>query len=342
MSFFIYLFSFIFLFSTCYAFPTEYKMSDSNRLDVLKQALDKIAQSSDLLISFSAFHIDSGEHIYINPSHSFPMASTAKLLFALTLLDLVDRGHLDLNDRLSLRSTELRPYSVLSKLFHSPDITLTLKNCLNGMMVYSENTLTDIIYHKIGGKKAINQFLKQQDLSSIKISRSILETIAASDGVPVTDDSYQSLVTYNQHYYSLTISQEEKKRKQFFKDTRDHISGPEFIDLLVKFYQKKLISETSTTQLLSILKRSYSGKNRLSGLLPQTTVYHKTGSFSHLSNDVGFILLPENKGTLVIAASVQDRFPERLPDTDQMKTARDNMIALLTKTVYDFFIFSSL
>ena len=57
---------------------------------------------------------------------------------------------------------------------------------------------------------------------------------------------------------------------------------------------------------------------------------------------MGFILLPENKGTLVIAASVQDRFPERLPDTDQMKTARDNMIALLTKTVYDFFIFSSL
>ena len=80
-------------------------------------------------------------------------------------------------------------------------------------------------------------------------------------------------------------------------------------------------------------------KNRIAGFLPGVLVANKTGSFSNLSNDVGVIQLPDDKGELIIVASIMEDKPERLPDALQLQESRDFLISLLTKTVYDFILY---
>ena len=137
------------------------------------------------------------------------------------------------------------------------------------------------------------------------------------------------------------IDNEEKARKSFFSSRKDATTAKAFLNFLLKLHNGELLSTSSNEYLSKIMLKNAHGKKRLKGYLPTHSFEHKTGSFSMLSNDAGILTLPGNKGHVILVGSVMERKPYRMPDSKQFIKKRDDLLAILAKTVYDFFLFST-
>jgi beta-lactamase class A len=73
------------------------------------------------------------------------------------------------------------------------------------------------------------------------------------------------------------------------------------------------------------------GVRRIRGLLPaDIPVAHKTGTIGGTTNDYGIIYLPDDLGHVALCVLSKDSNPDRTEDT----------IALIAKTVFDYFCFA--
>ena len=314
--------------------------SNHQKMDLLSSEIKRIVAYQPQSVFFAAYHLESGKFLNINGDLTFPMASLVKTFIACTYLDLVDEKKIDPDKKISIARENLRPYSIFSKLFIKPNIDISLNNLLEAMMIYSENSATDILFHEIGGIKAINRFLKKNKLKGITVSRSILELISATDGIEVTDENFISISDYYDRLSLVDKQSEEQSRKIFFSNTKDSSTALAYQKFLIEFQNGGLLSTSSTNYLKKIMKKNIYGKYRLKGFLPKNSFMHKTGSLSMLTNDAGIFELPKNKGHLILVGSVLERKPYRMPDSNEFIEKRDDLLAILAKTFYDYILFT--
>ncbi len=67
-------------------------------------------------------------------------------------------------------------------------------------------------------------------------------------------------------------------------------------------------------------------------LPPGTVAYDKTGTIGGTLNDVGFIELPDNAGTVIVTAYIKESKAEN--------EARAKVIAQISRAIYDYFLFN--
>ncbi|MEO7601878.1 MAG: serine hydrolase, partial [Sphingomicrobium sp.] len=68
------------------------------------------------------------------------------------------------------------------------------------------------------------------------------------------------------------------------------------VDLLKRIYRAELIRPSSRNYLLDLMAKCQTGKNRIRGMLPfGTPVENKTGTLNGLTDDVGFITMPDGR-----------------------------------------------
>merc|ERR1712062_893728 len=110
--------------------------------------------------------------------------------------------------------------------------------------------------------------------------------------------------------------------------------GPvDMLALLHSIWQREAgLSEESTQVLIDIMGACRTGKGRIPGRLPSyvaedACVMHKTGSLGGRSNDVGFIKLPDGKGTIAIAIYIKGPPGPGQTKTGPMYAERDRVIA---------------
>ncbi len=97
------------------------------------------------------------------------------------------------------------------------------------------------------------------------------------------------------------------------------------IELLKGIYEAKIISPKSRDYLLGVMAKCHTGRNRMKWLLPEgTPVEHKTGTLNGLTDDVGFISMPDGHR---IAVAIFARGGSNRPRT----------IAEAARTIYDGF-----
>jgi beta-lactamase class A len=71
------------------------------------------------------------------------------------------------------------------------------------------------------------------------------------------------------------------------------------VDLLKRIYKAELIRPQSRDYLLDLMAQCQTGKNRMKALLPGVPIEHKTGTLNGLTDDVGFISLPDGRRVAV-------------------------------------------
>ena len=121
-----------------------------------------------------------------------------------------------------------------------------------------------------------------------------------------------------------TIAQLLAAHRDLF-DRRDSSTPIAMVDLLKRIYQGDLIKPASRNYLLGLMAQCATGKNRMKWLLPAgTPVEHKTGTLDGLSDDVGFITMPNGHH---IAIAIFTRGGSDRPRT----------IAEAARTIYDGF-----
>jgi len=134
---------------------------------------------------------------------------------------------------------------------------------LEAMLVRSDNHATDVLIRNLGGPKTVQQWISWHGLSGISVDR--------------------------------TISQLLGDRRDL-RDPRDSSTPLAMIQLLKKIETGNVLKPQSRSFLQGMMARCITGSNRMRALLPAgTRVEHKTGTLTGLTDDVGFITLPDGR-----------------------------------------------
>ncbi len=161
------------------------------------------------------------------------------------------------------------------------------------MLVHSDNHATDLLIRNLGGPETVQKWLDWHHVEGVRIDRTIAQLL---------------------------------RDKRDLYDKRDSATPVAFVKFLKRLDEGYLISDKSKSYLLDLMSQCMTGRNRMKWLLPEgTRVEHKTGTLNGLSDDVGFITLPNGHR---IAVAIFARGGDNRP----------HAIAEAAKTVYDGFL----
>ncbi len=166
-----------------------------------------------------------------------------------------------------------------------------VRSLMARMMIHSDNRATDILLRDLGGPRALHDWLHDNGVTGLRVDRTIAQLL--SD-------------------------------KRDLWDTRDSSTPRAMVDLLKRIYNAELIKPQSRNYLLRLMAQCETGKNRMKALLPGVPVEHKTGTLTGLTDDVGFITMPDGHR---IAIAIFTRGGNNRPRT----------IAEAARTIYDGF-----
>jgi beta-lactamase class A len=160
------------------------------------------------------------------------------------------------------------------------------------MLIHSDNRATDMLIGDLGGPSRLHDWLQDNGIRGLRVDRNIADLLSA---------------------------------KRDLWDRRDSSTPVAMVDLLRRIYRAELIKPESRNYLLDLMAQCQTGKNRMKSLLPNgTPVEHKTGTLNGLSDDVGFISMPDGRR---IAVAIFTRGGANRPRT----------IAQTARAIYDGF-----
>ena len=135
------------------------------------------------------------------------------------------------------------------------------RSLMRRMLVHSDNRATDILLNDLGGPTALHNWLQQNGMTGLRVDRNIAQLLS--------------------------------DRRDLW-DHRDSSTPTAMVDLLRRIYRAELIKPESRNYLMNLMSQCATGKNRMKAMLPfGTPVEHKTGTLNGLTDDIGFITLPD-------------------------------------------------
>ncbi|ARV63025.1 serine hydrolase [Nostocales cyanobacterium HT-58-2] len=199
--------------------------------------------------------LDTGNYLDFNGEKVFPAASTIKFPILVALFQEVDAGRVKLNETLVLRrdlKAEAEGSGVLQ--FKPVGTRLSVLDTATKMITISDNTATNMIIDRLGGKAKLNERFRSWGLQNTVI-RNLLGD---------------------------------------FKGTNT-TSPKDLVRLSALITNNKLLTSTSRSQALAIMRRVENKGLLPSGLGKGAVIAHKTGTLGVLLGDAGIIELPSGK-----------------------------------------------
>lgn len=279
-------------------------------------------------IGVAAQEIGSGVGITINGDEAFVMASTFKVAIAVAVLDLVDRGQLNLFDLIDIAPEMIvAGDNVIAQNFVHSGIKLSLANLIEVMITESDNTATDVCLKLVGGPEAVTEKLRSIGIIDQRLDRDCAELLR--DFFGLSHKGYASLVAESVTKDPSILLKIPNRNFEFEKDPRDQSTPKAMLELLLAIDSTKALNQKNRDFLLAIMSRTRTGAERLKGLLPKgTPVAHKTGTIGGVANDVGFISLPDGRRFAIVVFTKSSATPE---------ADRERAIAEISRIIYDFF-----
>lgn len=141
----------------------------NNPLDQMKQDIERLANMRDLKLGAFAVEPKSGKFVSVNGKQSFSAASMIKVPVLVKLLTAIDRGEVDMNEKLVLRPDLIGGGSGFLQ-WRPVGSKVTLKEAMETMIIFSDNTATNLIIDRVGGKDACNRDFSYWGLDRTYIS----------------------------------------------------------------------------------------------------------------------------------------------------------------------------
>lgn len=239
-----------------------------NRLQVLNQ------KSTKLDASYLFINIDRGEHSEWGADRVLPAASTIKLPILIALFQDIDAQKVQLDEKLTIDRTSIAGGSGDLQA-QKPGTQVSILVAATKMITISDNTATNLLIARLGGKSALNQRFRNWGLDITTINRPLPDL----EGTNVTTArelarSMMAIVGVGDSLPSGTASPVENRGK--------------------------ILSDASRSQILNMMSRTTRNTMLPQGLGTGAKIAHKTGDIGSLIADVGSIELPTGKKYLAV------------------------------------------
>ena len=227
-----------------------------------KEMLQLNSQIKTLMARYSflspgMFFLDlqTGNYLDIYGEKVFPAASTIKFPILIALFQEVDAGRVKLNQTLVLRR-DLKAEAEGSGVLQNKPVgtRLSVLETATKMITISDNTATNMIIDRLGGKVRLNQRFRSWGLQNTAIHHLLGD----------------------------------------FKGTNT-TSAKDLVRLSVLIANNKLLSNTSQSKVLDIMRHVENKRLLQAGLGKDAVFAHKTGTLGVLLGDAGIIELPAGK-----------------------------------------------
>ena len=269
----------------------------------LKKEILQITKGKNATVSVSVLDFENNKSVHIKGNKKLPMLSVFKFHIGLAVLNEVDQGKLNLDQKILIKKSDLleNTWSPIRERFPEGDIEMPLGLLIKYTVAESDNNGCDILLRLIGGTETVQKFINSKGIRN------------------------------------FTIKVNEEQMHQGFEFMYLNTTTANSANQLLKdFRNKKIVSKTSTDFLMTTMLETSTGKNKIVAQLPESVpVAHKTGSsgknekgLTIAENDIGIVTMPGGKSyALSIFVS------------DSMESAETNtkMIADISKIVFDYF-----
>ena len=269
----------------------------------LKKEILQITKDKNGTVAVSVLDFGNDKSVHINGNKKLPMLSVFKFHIGLAVLNEVDQGKLNLDQKILIKKSDLleNTWSPIRERFPEGNIEMPLGLLIKYTVAESDNNGCDILLRLIGGTETVQKFINSKGIRN------------------------------------FTIKVNEEQMHQGFEFMYLNTTTANSANQLLKdFRNKKIVSKTSTDFLMTTMLETSTGKNKIVAQLPESVpVAHKTGSsgknekgLTIAENDIGIVTLPGGKSyALSIFVS------------DSMESAETNtkIIADISKIVFDYF-----
>ncbi|PLZ96299.1 serine hydrolase [Fischerella thermalis CCMEE 5268] len=191
--------------------------------------------------------LDTGNYLDLNGEKIFPAASTIKFPILVALFEEVDAGRIKLNETLVMRRDLMTGGSGTLR-YKRPGTKLSVLETATKMITISDNTATNMIIDRLGGKAKLNQRFRSWGLQNTVI-RNLLGD---------------------------------------FKGTNT-TSAKDLVRLGALLANNQLLSDTSRSKTLDIMRRVENRSLLPAGLGKGAVIAHKTGTLGIILGDAGII-----------------------------------------------------
>ncbi|MEN9215171.1 MAG: serine hydrolase [Gloeomargarita sp. DG_1_6_bins_138] len=149
------------------------------------QLLPLLQRNPKVTASLYIADLDSGEHLDMGGTKALPAASTIKLPILLALFQDLDQGKVRLDERLTMTAA-LKAEGSGDMQFQPVGTTFTLLDTATRMIVISDNTATNMILQRLGGKEAVNQRFQEWGLQHTAV-RNLLPDLKGTNTTSAAD-----------------------------------------------------------------------------------------------------------------------------------------------------------
>jgi beta-lactamase class A len=229
-------------------------------------------------VAVAVKHLDTGETYFVDADEEMPTASLIKFMIMLEVYLQVSEGRVKLADTLVLRKADMVPGSGILSYHFSDGATFPLRDAVRLMMVFSDNTATNLVLDHIG-LDSTNKRLDSWGFSHTRINAKV--------------------------FLGDKTSLNPERTKKF---GLGNTTARETIMLLEKVYQGKVVSPTVCKEMLGHMKKC-DDKLKLKRFLPEgIELAHKSGTVSDARTDAGILYLPSGPVAIcVLTAKNEDR-----------------------------------
>lgn len=266
----------------------------------LADRLEPLIKAFDGEIGLKIKQLESGEEFTYQSTKPMPTASLIKLPILVTAYQAIEDGKLSLDQPITLKKEDKVPGSGILTPHFSEGTRLTLYDAIELMIVYSDNTATNLVIDQIG--------------------------------LPTTTELMKSLgcetTVLNSLVYRRDTSIFPERSKEFGLGST---CAEDMVSLLEKLQEGTLVGEGASKRMLAHLLACES-KSRIPRLLPPSVqVAHKTGSVSDTRCDAGLII---SKGPPIAICILTSELGDRSWSDDN---PTDLFCAEVAKIAYEYF-----
>ncbi len=252
----------------------------------------------------------------------FPQQSVSKMWVVMTILDMVDKGEVSLDEKLSITPDDLAVFyqPIRKRVLSEGVVNDSVLELIEQAIIRSDNTANDTLLRRAGGPDAVNGFLRRNNLGKVRFGpgeRYLQSGIAGLDW----DQDYAIGRRFYAARAALPYSVRKAALDRYLADPIDGASPEAIVNGLDRLARGELLSAESTQRLLQIMSRTRSGPNRLKAGVPAGWGFlHKTGTGQDLPpvstgyNDVGIMTAPDGTryAVAVMLADTTAGIPERM------------------------------